>query len=183
MAGGRDYDARRLRELVLYIADKSLLDSRFGKTKLNKILFFSDFLAYQRTGKAITGAAYFHLPNGPAPHQILPVLQDLTRVGEAVIKGESTFGGTQHRVVALREADLHGFTGEEIAVVDYVIDKLRPMTNTEVSDLSHRTVGWRVTAVEQEIPYGSAMLSSESSPTALDLAWLGEATSAGVGAS
>ena len=183
MAGGRDYEPSKLSELVLYIADKSLSDSRFGKTKLNKILFFSDFLAYQRTGRAVTGAAYFHLPNGPAPHQIMPVLQDLTSDGRAVIKGEQTFAGTQHRVVALREAILDGFTGEEIAVVDYVLDRLRPMTNTEVSDLSHRTVAWRVTDNEQEIPYGSAMLSSESIPTEEDLAWLGEIANAGVGAS
>jgi hypothetical protein len=33
-------------------------DAIFDKAKLNKILFYSDFLAYFRTGKPITGQRY-----------------------------------------------------------------------------------------------------------------------------
>ncbi len=48
-------DEAKLVELILYIADKCENDPHFGKTKLNKILFFSDMLYYGFFGNAITG--------------------------------------------------------------------------------------------------------------------------------
>ena len=51
---------KKLRELILYICDKSKNHpKKLGMVKLNKILFFSDFTAYLRHGSSITGAKYF----------------------------------------------------------------------------------------------------------------------------
>ena len=58
MAGGREYDAGKLGELIVYIVENSLGDPYFGKTKLNKILFAADFEAYRQRGRSITGADY-----------------------------------------------------------------------------------------------------------------------------
>ena len=38
----------KFRELILYIAQESEGDPNFGATKLNKILFFCDFLGLPR---------------------------------------------------------------------------------------------------------------------------------------
>lgn len=180
MAGGRDYDDTKLGELILYVADKSLGDARFGKTKLNKMLFWSDFMAYQRTGSSITGAVYQHLPQGPCPHQLVPVLNGLRASGAAIVRGEATFAGTQQRVVATRDADLNSFSGAEIAIVDSVIEGLRKLTNQQASELSHKTKAWLLTEEGQEIPYGAALLSSDQ-PSADDVAWLEEVTSGHAG--
>lgn len=58
---------QRLRELVVYISEKSEHDQHCGATKLNKILYHSDFRAFERFGVPLTGASYFRLPKGPAP--------------------------------------------------------------------------------------------------------------------
>lgn len=172
MAGGRDYDAERLKELVLHIADRSLTDPRFGKTKLNKILFFSDFTAYLLFGRSITGATYQHLPQGPCPHQMLPVLAALQEENAVLIKEEQIYGGViQHRIMGLREPSLMSFKPDEIGMVDHVINVLAPLTNTEVSEFSHDTCTWRITAEYQEIPYGAAVFSSDA-PTDEDMEWL-----------
>jgi hypothetical protein len=65
------------------------------------------------------------------------------------------------------------FTGTEIAIVDQVTDELRQLTNQQVSDLSHDTMAWRLTSDRDEIPYGTALLSTDE-PTAEDLAWVEE---------
>jgi hypothetical protein len=39
-------DEQKMKELILYISQKCADDTKFGATKLNKILYFSDFLAY-----------------------------------------------------------------------------------------------------------------------------------------
>jgi hypothetical protein len=59
-------DREKLRELILHVARRSEGDIAFGVTKLNKLLFFIDFLACLRFGKPITGEEYQKLDNGPA---------------------------------------------------------------------------------------------------------------------
>ena len=46
----------RLGELALYIAHNSQNDPNFGKTKLVKLLAFTDFVSYERRQRPITGA-------------------------------------------------------------------------------------------------------------------------------
>jgi Protein of unknown function (DUF4065) len=169
MPGNKSYDAQRLRELVVYIARKCLSDARFGKTKLNKILFFADFGAFRTLGQSITGAEYWNLPEGPVPHQLLVAVGEL---GPDVY-WESEQAGTfvQQRLMARRAASIDLFSGPEIALVDAVIDDLWSMTAKQVSDYSHETMAWRLSRTKQQIPYGTALLSSDE-PTDEDVAWL-----------
>ena len=67
----RQFDGSKFRELVLYIAEQSEGDPRFGAVKLNKILYYSDFEAFRVLGESITGATYRKLSEGPAPLQML----------------------------------------------------------------------------------------------------------------
>lgn len=169
MGGQREYDPERLAELIMYVAQRSLGDTRFGSTKLNKILFFADFEAYRRTGQSITGATYQHLRQGPCPHQLLPVIEELG--GDVRWVEHSTFPGTQRQLIPLRNARVDLFTGPEVAIVEEVLTELGPLTNFQVSQRSHETMAWRLTNKLDEIPYGTALLSSEP-PTEDDLLWL-----------
>jgi hypothetical protein len=51
----------------------------------------------------------------------------------------------QKRPVNLREPDLTPFTGREIALVDGWIDRLRPASAAQVSNMSHQTAAWNLT--------------------------------------
>ena len=67
----------KLQELILYIARRSEDDRHFGANKLNKLLFYSDFLAYAKTGRSFTGAPYERLEHGPAPRGLAAALEEL----------------------------------------------------------------------------------------------------------
>jgi hypothetical protein len=152
---------QRLRELIVYIADKSKNDPNFGATKLNKILYHSDFRAYERFGVPLTGAEYFRLPKGPAPRQMIPVRRELIK--EGVIRLDKIDLGAQyeqHRVIALRKAVLDHFTADEIALVDEVVNELWSQNAAEVSDASH-DVRWRTLEHKDPIPYEFAFLSND----------------------
>ena len=105
----------KLSELVLYIAHKSQDDSNFGVTKLNKILFFSDFYYYGLTGKSITNSAYQHIQRGPAPKAMLPVLQLLQASGRAVVKPINFHGHVQDRVIPIDDPDKELFDDDELS--------------------------------------------------------------------
>jgi len=157
------FEPRRFKELMLFIADRSQGDPDFGATKLNKILFFSDFFAYGMFGKSITGATYQRLEKGPAPKQLLPCRNELIESKRAELIERQRFNRSQKRLIAKDDANISIFTPEEIALVEQVIERmLDGKTATQTSDLSHQIcLGWKVAGDRQEIPYEAVFLSTE----------------------
>jgi hypothetical protein len=151
----------KLQELILYISQKCANDPTFGAVKLNKILYFSDFEFYAKSGTAITNVEYQKLPNGPAPRRLLPVRDQM--IGEGTLAIQEVLlrsGNTQKRTVNLRQPDLSVFTAAEIALVDQVIESFDRVDAKETSDRSHEMVGWLVTREGEVIPYNTVYLSN-----------------------
>ncbi|MBI2857371.1 MAG: SocA family protein [Chloroflexi bacterium] len=158
-----EFAQEKFEELVLYIVRRCQGDVHFGATKLNKVLFYSDFSAYKMLGTPITGAEYFALERGPAPKKLLPIQRKMVERGDIAEDRRIQ----QHRLLALRDPDLSKFTAQEIAVVDVIIDALRSADAHQVSELSHAFLGWQaawaegqVTGENVTIPYGSAFVSA-----------------------
>ncbi len=71
-------------------------------------------------------------------------------------------GNLQKRTVNLRQPDLTVFSGDEIALVDEVIEAFERAKAEVVSDLTHRMVGWMVVEKGESIPYSTIFLSNEA---------------------
>jgi hypothetical protein len=155
-------DDQKFKELVLYISQQCATHLTFGATKLNKVLFYSDFLAYAYHAKPITGHEYQKLINGPAPRK-LPILRaQMIKEGSLGIQPVRLKNGhTQQRPINLREPKLNIFTGDQIAIVDMVIAGLADATAEETSWMSHQLVGWLAAEKGETIPYGSILISNE----------------------
>lgn len=173
---------QKFRELIIYIAARCRDAEFFGATKLNKILYRADFEAFRRFGEPITGAAYFRLPKGPAPKALLPVRRELEAEGAITVEYRPLGNMVQERVVPLRDAHSDLFTGDELALVDRVIEQLWDQTAEEASDASHDIV-WRTRQDLDRIPYEAAYLSDEpiteeeirrSKELARQLGWFGD---------
>lgn len=153
--------AQRFRELIVYISRQSLRDPHFGAIKLNKILYHSDFKAFERFGVPITGVRYFRLRLGPAPRSLRRVRDQLEE--EGVIRVERVDLGEvyeQHRTIALRDPITSFFSADELALVDEVIKDLWHQNGKEVSDASH-DVRWRVLQDRDPVPYEFAYLCND----------------------
>jgi len=159
----------RLRELILYIADRSQDDPKFGATKLNKILYFSDFVSFREYGQPITGAMYMRLENGPAPIHLVPVRNEMLESGEIAMEPRQYYTYQQTVLKPLREPNLDLFTARDIALVDAIIQELRELDAKELTDLSHNRA-WQIANNKEPIPY-EAILLSDASLTADDVAW------------
>ncbi|HUY37025.1 MAG TPA: Panacea domain-containing protein [Pirellulales bacterium] len=161
-------DDSKFRELVLYICRMSEGDAPFGAVKLNKLLFYADFLAYRQLGHAITWHVYQRLENGPAPRRLLPILEKMEDRGD-IATGEVRYHGfIQKRTCALREPDLSRFTGEEIALVDGLIADCWGKNAKTMSEMSHAFRGWSQARDGENIPYEIALLQFEK-PTEAQL--------------
>ena len=149
---------KRLRELMLFVADRCQDDPNFGVTKLNKILFHCDFMAFAKFGKPITGIPYNKLSFGPVPTAAEATRHKLEKEGDAFMTSEGYSPFRTKRLIPRREADLHLFTGPEIALVDGIIEALSGATGSQLSDLSHGKA-WQAVEMQQAIPYESVFVS------------------------
>ena len=167
----RNTDDQRFKELLLFIAARSEGDETFGATKLNKLLFFSDFLAYRKLGKSITNAKYQRLPKGPAPRKLKPAVRELEEANDVVQVTRDAFGYSQSRIIARRDSDLTLFSAEEVGVVTEVLQRFRGMNATQISDYSHEFAGWQLAEDGEDIPYSTALVSFDN-PSAADLRYI-----------
>src|ERR1700720_1644773 len=79
---------KRLREAILYVSHACEAAPLFGLVKLNKILWRADFESFAERGQPITGRQYQRLPQGPAPVEMLPLLNEMQ--AEGLIRIERT---------------------------------------------------------------------------------------------
>ncbi len=156
------YDVDKFRELVVYIAERTADDPAFGDTKLNKALYFSDFLGYSHLGRPITGARYQKLEFGPAARALVPVRGELER--EGAVSTEMRRVGRKHArvTVARRQANRDLFTEEELELVDAVVEQIKGHTATSASEMSHeQSAGWNLVALRDDIPYNTALIDRD----------------------
>lgn len=158
--GEISFDRQKFKELVLYMAEKSEIDPNFGATKLNKLLFYADFLSYQNTGRPITGCRYQKLQFGPAPRALLPVIKELEQEGRCVSTVRQRMSRRQRRLVATEPADLGLFTADEIALVDEVLEYFWSHNAVDLSDGSHTFIGWKLAEIGEDIPYETALVGN-----------------------
>lgn len=152
----------KLRELVLLIATLSEGDKPFGKVKLNKLLFYSDFIAYRYFGKSITGHEYQKLPQGPAPRRLIAVIPSLASPPkpdrDIIVRKNDYYGHDLQRPLALRSPDTSSFTFDEISLVTNLVHKWLGKTAKEISNASHKFMGWQLARNGETIPYSVALV-------------------------
>lgn len=149
------FDQEKFRTLVHYICWECKDPAVLGATKLNKILWLSDFLWYRETGEPITGATYVKRQFGPVPRAMLPALRRLKEEGSIAEEETSYHGYPKKEYRALREPRTGGFSSEQVDLIGEVIAYVcEGHTAKSISDLSHDHV-WEAAKDGEEIPYAT----------------------------
>ena len=132
----------KLRQLILFFVHQEPVQP-LGRTKLYKLLYFSDMLHLRATGESITGAEYRKYPYGPVPTEGIGALQDLIRhqwVREEPISLSNDL--TLHKLISAQLPNLTLFKESERESMDFVLDHFGGQTATSLSELSHQELAW-----------------------------------------
>lgn len=151
-------------ELLVYIAERSADDPKFGDMKLNKLLYYADVAAYRQRGASITGTRYQHLKHGPGSRSLWPAREKLVRAGVLEVKPRRFYELWQRVTRARRKARRDLFDPEELAIVDSVLEKYRDCDGSQMANISHGEPGWRMTEEGDDIPLETALLTRRASP-------------------
>lgn len=141
----------RLRNLLLYVLAQ--MGETF-QTKMNKVLFYIDFLSYRERGMAISGLAYQAMEFGPVPQRWDRVYSAFDEVDQQVrqLQGQECLALLPGGV-----ADMRCFTAAEKAVIDRVCEKMKSMTSRAASQMSHDEPAWKdFVGKPGTIPYSEA---------------------------
>ena len=122
--------------VILYILNKVILN----RTQLMKYLFASDFLNYKLFNKAISNFKYAHAPFGSIVNNQDALLNLLIK--QDYIKLASSVDDSAMLFAPLQDADLSCFNENEIKVLDKIIDEFKGKSAKDLSDWSHKFIGW-----------------------------------------
>lgn len=162
-------DHAKMKNLILYIAQKSESDASFGVKKLDKILFFCDFFAFMKLRGAITWYRYLVMPNGPVPQKINSLISEMVGEGLCSVKDEKYHGLGQKKIKHEQEADMSDFTKDEIMLIDDIILELKDKSASEVTALSHTYPAWSAFKQGDIIPYEAIFVMNSDDLTEEDL--------------
>lgn len=150
----------RLREAVLYVSKRCENAPHFGKVKLNKIIWRADFESFAERGQPVTGRQYQRLKQGPAPVEMLPILNELE--AERLLEFRLIQQGhrQEQRPIALQDPILNLFSKQDLEYLDRAISAYWAKTGSETSDISHG-VAWKSRENGEAMPYELAYLSDQ----------------------
>ena len=143
-SGFKEYDLEKLKNMILYLVKR--LDGVL-KVKLNKLLWYCDFLHFKETSVSITGAQYVRVKLGQVPDHYELIFANM--IHEALIDKDKipfqTKDGTQQgeEFTALVEPNKSLFTEKEIQVMDSIADTFREDTSTSIMEKSHREAAYK----------------------------------------
>ena len=135
--------------MVVYFASVP----RMFRTKLNKLLFYSDFLNFKHSALSISGAPYLAFERGPVPQHYDWITEALEQQGD-IRTVEWSYGEKSGDVFdATRVADLSVFSESEVRVLECVRDRFAAATSKRLTDLSHGEAAYSRTPARQMISY------------------------------
>ncbi len=157
-SGYKEFDLTKMMNMILYITQS--LGGVF-KTKINKLLWYMDFVYFKEFSVSISGSSYVHLPYGPIPDDydlIIGVMMNEKLLEKEEIPFKEEIVG--ENLKALSAYDSNCFGEGELKVMDFVIGYFKDFTCGQISEYSHKEKPYKKTADNEKISYE---LSSELS--------------------
>jgi len=146
--GFRLFDFGKFSNATLFFCKEGVV-----KTKLNKLMFYADFLHFKDYVLSITGAKYAHVPFGPAPTNYDLYFPLMIRQGLLAVE-EIDYGGyLGEKYTSLINPDLNIFSEGELRVLSIVKEFFRGYKANEISEYSHVEKGYQETSNGKMISY------------------------------
>ena len=151
--GFKVFDYDKLCAMVLFFANKS---NNLLKTKLLKLINYSDMLFYKENGISISGNKYVHLPYGPVMqnHDLLFYAMEVDHIAHIDI--DFNMGYEMHHVVPEQEYTEGVLSEDELDILNKVYEKFKNFGSADISDYSHKEKGYMETVQGEIISYSFA---------------------------
>ena len=128
----------RLKNILLFFISKG---NGVFFTKMNKLLFYADFMAYRVTGKSVSGLAYKAIAHGPVPVRWDRIYSFFDEIDQEIVQFSDGREGT--KLVSKLSPDMAEFSDDELKILEYVSQRFKNETPTQISETSHEEEAWK----------------------------------------
>ena len=139
-SGYRNPSFEKFTEMVVFFSEQM----EPYKTKMNKLLFYADFLMFKKSCFSISGVRYNAIDMGPVPNNFQSIYEYL--VNKEVIEINYTqFSkgiGEKFKARINRPFSASLFTLAELEVLKKVSSAFKPLSTIDTIELSHKENGW-----------------------------------------
>jgi len=140
--GYRSPHLEKIANMILFFAEQA----KPYKTKLNKLLFYSDFYHYKKTCFSISGARYKAIQMGPVPKNfggIFDYAVNHNFVNADVVYFENGNVGEQFVPNGQKSFDKSLFILSEITALEDIAARFKQDSVKEIIDKSHEEPAWK----------------------------------------
>lgn len=149
--GFKPFNLQKIKDLILYITQKS---KRIMPTKVNKLLFYIDFLFFKTYSVSLTGNKYVHLQYGPIPNDYSWIINLLVSEGllerNEVAYSRKVIG---EELIAKESIKENTFNEDELRVISYCLEKFKNFNCVQISKHSHEEKPYKATEEKKYISY------------------------------
>lgn len=141
-SGYRNPNFEKFTEMVVYFSEKI----QPFKTKMNKLLFYADFLMFKQSCFSISGVRYKAIDMGPVPNNFQSIFEYLANKGEIDIyttEFPQGYTGEQFKARKDRPFNAHLFSEAELEILGKVATVFEPTSTSDIIALSHLEEAWK----------------------------------------
>ncbi len=137
--GYKTPDIEKLANMIIYFAEKT----QTWKTKLNKLLFYSDFGMFKTFGQSISGFRYAAIDLGPVPNNFNS-LYDFLNKGNKISIEHTYFADGVGELIKKSQMEFYPqiLSSEEIEMMDKVLIKFCDFSTKDLIEISHNEKAW-----------------------------------------
>lgn len=138
LTGYKKPSFEKISNMVAFFADKLFP----FKTKMNKLLFYSDFLMYRESCYSISGLMYQAIQRGPVPinfQSLYDYLENKNLIKINTIDFGEYYG---EKISNILEFNPKLFSDKELKILKFVSEKFEEINSTQISTLSHQEKAW-----------------------------------------
>jgi len=145
----------KFKQVLLYILQKVGGKPNVGMTVLYKLLYFIDFDYYEKYEEQLMGLTYIKNHHGPTPKEFIKVVEEMKKSGELEEVQSKYFTYDQKKFIPIVSPDLSKLNGQELNLIDDVLNRLSDKTAKELSVYSHGDIPWITNKEGEAIDYES----------------------------
>ena len=149
-SGFQRFNFQKLKNIIIYYAQNQ---KKLYKTKLMKLLWYTDALNFSRSTKSISGLTYIHLNFGPVPEDRNELLGLLEKMDVIRIEEDTSTSYVGERIETDAQFDVSIFSEKELEVLQEINKKFDDFSSTDLVRLSHEEDAYLKTSPQERLSF------------------------------
>ncbi|WP_421805749.1 type II TA system antitoxin MqsA family protein [Flagellimonas sp.] len=149
-SGYRNPSFEKFSEMVVYFSERLCP----FKTKMNKLLFYADFLMFKQSCFSISGVRYRAIDKGPVPNNFQSIFEYLANTDEidiCYVSFPQGYTGEQFLSREDRKFNPELFNEAELAILNTVAEAFKETSTQDIIETSHLENGWKANVQDRKI--------------------------------